>query len=78
MFTKTFTSDFSFVYYSTLPKWFVYFWVTFCKNSIRISCQIIFVSKHWPPIVNKSQVIASSKNPAKISYGIYGSVLVPF
>ena len=22
--------------------------MTFCKNSIRISCQIIFVNKHWP------------------------------
>ena len=30
------------------PKWFVHFWMTFCKNSIRISCQIIFVNKHWP------------------------------
>ena len=23
------------------------FWTTFCKNSIRISCQIFFVNKHW-------------------------------
>ena len=22
--------------------------MTFCKNSVRISCQIIFVNKHWP------------------------------
>ena len=22
--------------------------MTFCNNSIRISCQIIFVNKHWP------------------------------
>ena len=32
----------------SFPKWFVHFWMTFCKNSIRISCQIIFVNKHWP------------------------------
>ena len=32
----------------SFPKWFVNFWMTFCKNSIRISCQIIFVNKHWP------------------------------
>ena len=32
----------------SFPKWFVHFWTTFCKNSIRISCQIIFVNKHWP------------------------------
>ena len=29
-------------------KWFVHFWRSFCKNSIRILCQIIFVNKHWP------------------------------
>ena len=32
----------------SFPKWFVHFWMTFCKISIRISCQIIFVTKHWP------------------------------
>ena len=32
----------------SFPKWFVHYWMTFCKNSIRISCQIIFVNKHWP------------------------------
>ena len=31
----------------SFPKWFVHFWMTFCKNSIRISCQIVFVNKHW-------------------------------
>ena len=30
------------------PKWFVHYLMTFCKNSIRVSCQIIFVNKHWP------------------------------
>ena len=34
--------------FNPFPKWFVYFWMTFCKNSIRISCQIIFVNKNWP------------------------------
>ena len=29
----------------SFPKWFVHFWKTFCKNSIRTSCQIIFVQK---------------------------------
>ena len=32
----------------SFPKWFVQFWMTFCEKSIRISCQIIFVNKHWP------------------------------
>ena len=27
------------------PKWFVHFWMTFCKNSIRISYQISLVNK---------------------------------
>ena len=31
----------------SFPKWFVHFWMTFCKNIIGISCQIIFVNKHW-------------------------------
>ena len=30
------------------PKWFVHFQMSFCENSIRISCQIIFVNKHCP------------------------------
>ena len=29
------------------PKVVVHFWMTFCKNYSRISCQIIFVNKHW-------------------------------
>ena len=37
-------SDFSSVYCSILFKMV---WMTFCKNSSRISCQIIFVNKHW-------------------------------
>ena len=32
----------------SFPKWFLHFWMTFCKNSIRISCEICFVNKHWP------------------------------
>ena len=32
----------------SFPKWFVHFRMTFCKNPIRISCQIIFVNKHCP------------------------------
>ena len=32
----------------SFPRWFVHFLMTFCKNSSRISCQIIFVNKHWP------------------------------
>ena len=32
----------------SFSKWFVHFWMTFCKNSIRISFQIIFVNKHCP------------------------------
>ena len=32
----------------SFPKWFVHFWMTFCENSMRISCQINFVNKHWP------------------------------
>ena len=34
----------------SFPKWFVHFWMIFCKSSIRISCQIIFVNKHWPQL----------------------------
>ena len=36
--------------FQCFPEWFVYFWMTFCKNSIRISCQIIFVNKNWPQL----------------------------
>ena len=43
---KTFMSGFSSVYCLTLSKMVCTFWMTFCKNSIRISCQIIFVNKH--------------------------------
>ena len=32
----------------SFPKWFLHFWMTFCKISIRISCHIIFVNKHCP------------------------------
>ena len=45
---KTFMGDFSSVYCSILSKMARAFWMTFCNNSIRISCQIIFVNKHWP------------------------------
>ena len=31
----------------SFPKWFVYFWMTFCKNSSRIWRKIIFGNKHW-------------------------------
>ena len=31
----------------SFPKVFVHLWMTFCKYSSRISCQIIFVNKHW-------------------------------
>ena len=42
---KTFMSDFSSVYCSILSK-SVHFLMTFCKNSSRTSCQMIFVNKH--------------------------------
>ena len=32
----------------SFQKVFVHFWMTFYKNSIRISYKIIFVNKHWP------------------------------
>ena len=46
---KTFMSDFSSVNCSILSKMVCTFLDDFfCKTSIRISCQIIFVNKHWP------------------------------
>ena len=30
------------------PKWFVHFWMTICKTSIRISFQIFFVKNIGP------------------------------
>ena len=45
---KTFMSDFSSVYCSILSEMVCTFFDDFCKNSIRISFQIIFVNKHWP------------------------------
>ena len=47
---KTFMSYFSSVYRSILSKMVCTFWMTFCMNSIRISCQIVFVNKHWPQL----------------------------
>ena len=47
----------------SFPKWFVHFWMTFCKNSISISCQIIFVNKHIGSI--RVQV------PLNMRYSIY-------
>ena len=35
------------VIFYCFPKWFVDFWMTFWQNSSRISCQIIFINKHW-------------------------------
>ena len=43
-----FMSDCSSLFVQSFPKWFVHIWMTFCENSIRISCQTIFVNKHWP------------------------------
>ena len=39
-------SDFSSIVLS-FSKWFVDFWMAFCKNSIKISCRIILVNKPW-------------------------------
>ena len=43
-----FTNKDFYEWFQLFPKWFVHFWMTFCKNSIRIPCQIIFENKHWP------------------------------
>ena len=49
MFTnKDFYEWFQLFIVQSFPNWFVHFWMTFCKYSMRISCQIIFVNKHWP------------------------------
>ena len=54
MFTnKDFKSDFSSFIVQSFPKWFVNFWLTFCKNSVRISCQIILLTNIGP---NREQV----------------------
>ena len=59
---KTLISVLSSVYCSILSKWFVHFWMTFCKNSIRISCKIFLCTNIGP---NCEQV------PFNISWWIY-------
>ena len=51
---KTFMGDFSSVYCSILSKMARTFLDDFLYNSIRISCQIIFVNKTLAPIVSMS------------------------
>ena len=43
--------------------------MTFCKNSIRISCQIIFVNKHWPQscLCPFNMSITYDRNESKIN-----------
>ena len=36
------------IFYQSFPKCFVHFWMIFCKNVKRISCQIVFVNTYWP------------------------------
>ena len=45
---KTFTGDFRSVYCSILSKMVCTFLDDFLYDSIKISCQIIFVNKRWP------------------------------
>ena len=45
-----------------------YFWMTFCKNSIRISCQIIFVSNREQVPLNSSPLTYNDYFP---EYGIF-------
>ena len=46
MFTN---KDFSALFIvQSFPKWFVHFWITFCKNSIRISCQVFLLTNIGP------------------------------
>ena len=85
---NTFMGEFSSVYCSILSKMvqIVHFWMTFCKNSIRISCQIIFVNKHWPQSClcpfNRSFVIicASLVNSFvfRASQGVLGTSCILF
>ena len=53
------------------PNWFVHFWMTFCKNSIRMSCQIIFVNTHWSQSCQGPVKIRGIKNEsAKPVYSV--------
>ena len=66
---KTFMGDFSSVYCSILSKMVCTFWMTFCKNSIRISCQMIFVNKYWP-----QSCLCPFKSLSKyVTFGLYNS-----
>ena len=65
----------------SFPKWFVHFWMTFCKNSIRILCQIIFVNKHCPksypsPFKLTVNVDAEKSKPSRST--LKNLLLLPF
>ena len=58
-------SDFSSVYCSSFPKWFVHLRMTFCKNFIRILCKIISVNIQWTLLKDDRELNVSKDN---ISY----------